>query len=171
MCQIWHLMQTDQWGRAQTILMLHQKDRNCSPHIIRQTINVSSIGRRLDAKLREQMKICVNSMLCLMARPQIHPPNVKTCLDVVNTYLKTANFPDEKQVKFVTAYHLKKQNACEIARFNSVFNSEIGHAASVTGVIAPENRPIPCLSGNCESGLRHILHEILSAFRHLSFFR
>ena len=35
---------------------------NCSPHIIRQTINVSSIGRRLDAKLREQMKICVNSM-------------------------------------------------------------------------------------------------------------
>ena len=27
MCQIWHLMQTDQWGRAQTILMLHQKDR------------------------------------------------------------------------------------------------------------------------------------------------
>ena len=59
---------------------------NCSPHIIRQTINVSSIGRRLDAKLREQMKICVNSMLCLMARPQIHLPNVKTCLDVVNTY-------------------------------------------------------------------------------------
>ena len=32
------------------------------------------------------MKICVNSMLCLMARPQIHLPNVKTCLDVVNTY-------------------------------------------------------------------------------------
>ena len=59
--------------------------RNCLPHIIRQTINVSSIGRRLDAKLHEQMKICVNSMLCLMARPQIHPPNVKTCLDVVNT--------------------------------------------------------------------------------------
>ena len=25
-------------------------------------------------------------MLCLMARPQIHLPNVKTCLDVVNTY-------------------------------------------------------------------------------------
>ena len=60
--------------------------RNRSPHIIRQTINVSSIGRRLDTKLHEQMKICVNSMLCLMARPQIHPPNVKTCLDVVNTY-------------------------------------------------------------------------------------
>ena len=60
--------------------------RNCSPHIIRQTINVSSIGRRLDTKLHEQMKICVNSMLCLMARPQIHLPNVKTCLDVVNTY-------------------------------------------------------------------------------------
>ena len=60
--------------------------RNCSPHIIRQTINVSSIGRRLDTKLHEQMKICVNSMLCLMARPQIHPPNVKTCLDVVDTY-------------------------------------------------------------------------------------
>ena len=60
--------------------------RNCSPHIIRQTINVSPIGRRLDAKLREQMKICVNSMLCLMARPQIHLPNVKTYLDVVNTY-------------------------------------------------------------------------------------
>ena len=59
--------------------------RNCSPHIIRQTINVSSIGRRLDTKLHEQMKICVNSMLCLMARPQIHLPNVKTCLDVVNT--------------------------------------------------------------------------------------
>ena len=61
-------------------------DSNCSPHIIRQTINVSSIGRRLDTKLHEQMKICVNSMLCLMARPQIHLPNVKTCLDVVNTY-------------------------------------------------------------------------------------
>ena len=60
--------------------------RNCSPHIIRQTINVSSIGRRLDTKLHEQMKICVNSMLCLMARPQIHLPNVKTCLDVVNSY-------------------------------------------------------------------------------------
>ena len=60
--------------------------RNCSPHIIRQTINVSSIGRRLDTKLHEQMKICVNSMLCLMARPQIHLSNVKTCLDVVNTY-------------------------------------------------------------------------------------
>ena len=60
--------------------------RNCSPHIIRQTISVFSIGRRLDTKLHEQMKICVNSMLCLMARPQIHPPNVKTCLDVVNTY-------------------------------------------------------------------------------------
>ena len=58
---------------------------NCSPHIIRQTINVFSIGRRLDTKLHEQMKICVNSMLCLMARPQIHLPNVKTCLDVVNT--------------------------------------------------------------------------------------
>ena len=41
--------------------------RNCSSHIIRQTINVSSIGRRLDTKLHEQMKICVNSMLCLMA--------------------------------------------------------------------------------------------------------
>ena len=27
MCQIWHLMQTDQWGRAQTILMYYQKDR------------------------------------------------------------------------------------------------------------------------------------------------
>ena len=26
-------------------------------------------------------------MLCLMARPQIHLPNVKTCLDVVNTYV------------------------------------------------------------------------------------
>ena len=25
-------------------------------------------------------------MLCLMAQPQIHPPNVKTCLDVVNSY-------------------------------------------------------------------------------------
>ena len=62
-----------------------QNDRNCSPHIIRQTINVSSIGRRLDTKLHEQMKICMNSMLCLMARPQIHLPNVKTCLDVVNT--------------------------------------------------------------------------------------
>ena len=62
--------------------------RNCSPHIIRQTINVSSIGRRVDTKLHEQMKICVNSMLCLMARPQIHLPNVKTCLDVVNTYLQ-----------------------------------------------------------------------------------
>ena len=60
--------------------------RNCSPHIICQTINVSSIGRRLDTKLHEQMKICVNSMLCLMARPQIHLPNVKMCLDVVNTY-------------------------------------------------------------------------------------
>ena len=60
--------------------------RNCSPHIIRQTISVFSIGRRLDTKLHEQMKICMNSMLCLMARPQIHPPNVKTCLDVVNTY-------------------------------------------------------------------------------------
>ena len=29
-------------------------------------------------------------MLCLMARPQIHPPNVKTCLDVVNTYNNAA---------------------------------------------------------------------------------
>ena len=64
--------------------------RNCSPHIIRQTINVSSIGRRLDTKLHEQMKICVNSMLCLMVRPQIHLPNVKTCLDVVNTYQQAA---------------------------------------------------------------------------------
>ena len=62
---------------------------NCLPHIIRQTINVSSIGRRLDTKLHEQMKICVNSMLCLMARPQIHLPNVKTCLTVVNTYGKS----------------------------------------------------------------------------------
>ena len=69
-----------------------QKIRNCSPHIIRQTINVSSIGRRLDTKLHEQMKICVNSMLCLMARPQIHLPNVKTCLDVVNTYKKSIVF-------------------------------------------------------------------------------
>ena len=65
------------------------KGGNCSPHIIRQTINVSSIGRRLDTKLHEQMKICVNSMLCLMARPQIHLPNVKTCLDVVNTYFRS----------------------------------------------------------------------------------
>ena len=63
-----------------------QRKGNCSPHIIRQTINVSSIGRRLDTKLHEQMKICVNSMLCLMARPQIRLSNVKTCLDVVNTY-------------------------------------------------------------------------------------
>ena len=30
---------------------------NCSPHIIRQTINVSSIGRRLDTKLHEQMNV------------------------------------------------------------------------------------------------------------------
>ena len=68
----------------------HRIACNCSPHIIRQTINVSSIGRRLDTKLHEQMKICVNSMLCLMARPQIHLPNVKTCLDVVNTYQQPA---------------------------------------------------------------------------------
>ena len=71
------LLPMSRWGR---------KKCNCSPHIIRQTINVSSIGRRLDTKLHEQMKICVNSMLCLMARPQIHLPNVKMCLDVVNTY-------------------------------------------------------------------------------------
>ena len=70
--------------------LMYQHERNCSPHIIRQTINVSSIGRRLDTKLHEQMKICVNSMLCLMARPQIHLPNVKTCLDVVNTYAECA---------------------------------------------------------------------------------
>ena len=66
---------------------------NRSPHIIRQTINVSSIGRRLDTKLHEQMTICVNSMLCLMARPQIHLPNVKTCLDVVNTYTRVVIAP------------------------------------------------------------------------------
>ena len=40
------------------------------------------------------MKICVNSMLCLMARPQIHLPNVKTCLDVVNTYVSAVHLPD-----------------------------------------------------------------------------
>ena len=67
-------------------MILAPNIRNCSPHIIRQTINVSPIGQRLDTKLHEQMKICANSMLCLMARPQIHLPNVKTCLDVVNIY-------------------------------------------------------------------------------------
>ena len=45
----------------------------------------TTIWRRIN-----KMKICVNSMLCLMARPQIHLPNVKTCLDVVNTYARCA---------------------------------------------------------------------------------
>ena len=37
------------------MVRVRKMSSNCSPHIIRQTINVSSIGRRLDTKLHEQM--------------------------------------------------------------------------------------------------------------------
>ena len=109
---------------------------NCSPHIIRQTINVASIGRRLDAKLREQMKICVNSMLCLMARPQIHLPNVKTCLDVVNTYSRAAAGPQGPCAASRTGIGTSGVSVKHVV-LPRVIPSVCQHAADVHGACGP----------------------------------
>ncbi len=50
MCQIWHLMQTDQWGCSQTILMYHQKDR-----LRRDMMNSDKIYESVEKMLRKSI--------------------------------------------------------------------------------------------------------------------
>ena len=68
----------------------------------------TTIWRRIN-----KMKICVNSMLCLMARPQIHLPNVKTCLDVVNTYTTNMRlFVTNRKLFRTRFFSIRRRSMC-----------------------------------------------------------